>query len=352
MIDEKIIREVREAFSIPAIAVAVVHADKHPEIAIQGVRIAGEKSPVTEHDFFHIGSCSKSVLAVMAAKQVEQGRMRWDQSFFEVFPELRKGARPEYLDCTLERLLLCRAGIAAFTDLNADPIPQFGPVTSNPATAFLQALLSRPPVTPPTKSGFAHRYSNASYSMASAMIERVTGHTYSENIQLTLVDTLGLSAWIGWPNVLSPEQPWGHQLRGGKAEPFPPDHPYRLPACLAPAGDLSMPVTDIARYAQWHLRGLMGKETLLSAETFRRLHFGYDGFSLGIGNGRWGGLRFSGIDGSAGTFFCRALFVPERNAALCIMMNAGTGTADMPAMEKITMKLAKRTFNGWWKWWL
>ncbi|OAD20199.1 hypothetical protein THIOM_004115, partial [Candidatus Thiomargarita nelsonii] len=76
------------------------------------------------------------------------------------------------------------------------------------------------------------------------------------------------------------------------------------------------------------------------------------GFSIGVANGVLGGKSFSGFDGSAGTFFCRSIIVPKSNFAITIMMNAGSGSGTMKAVDRLTMQIIKKHFNWWWKFWL
>jgi D-alanyl-D-alanine carboxypeptidase len=138
----------------------------------------------------------------------------------------------------------------------------------------------------------------------------------------------------------------------GKIETFPPDHEYKLPSLITPAGDLSMTPKDYAKYTQLHLRGLRGCDNYISSVAYQYIHFGHDGFSLGVANGVLAGKRFSGFDGSAGTFFCRSIIVPESDFAFTIMMNAGSGTASMDAVNRLTMRVVKKHLNWWWKFWL
>jgi hypothetical protein len=62
--------------------------------------------------------------------------------------------------------------------------------------------------------------------------------------------------------------------------------------------------------------------------------------------------NLSGMDGSAGTFFCRAIIVPESDFVFTIMTNAGSETAEMKAVDWITMKIVKKRYNWWWKFWI
>ena len=188
--------------------------------------------------------------------------------------------------------------------------------------------------------------------MASAMLERVSGESYEDLVKKTLTGDLGLSVHVGWPNSISADQPWGHMIAKGKVEAFPPSHDYKLPYLIMPAGDLSMTPKDYAKYTQLHLQGLTGSSNYISSESYRYIHFSHDGFSLGVANGVLGGKRYSGFDGSAGTFFCRSIIVPESDFAFTIMTNAGSGSGSMEAVDWLTQRIVEQHFNWWWKFWL
>lgn len=348
----EIVSQARAAYKIPAIALAVMNTETVYLQEVQGVRVFGKPSPATLDDYFHIGSCSKSVLAVMAAKLIEQKKIAWQTRFFDVFPELKANANDAYSDITLEDLFLSEAGIKAYTNGEAEPFPVYGPSVSDTRLEFIKYLVGLPPSSEKKKGRFQHLYSNASYMMASAMLEKVSGLTYEELARKTLTDDLGMSVHIGWPNSLSRDQPWGHMITKGKVEVFAPGHEYKIPYLITPAGDLSMTPKGYAKYTQMHLQGLRGDSNYISSESYRHVHFGHDGFSLGVANGTLGGKRYSGFDGSAGTFFCRSIVVPESDFAFTIMMNAGSGPGSMEAVDWLTMRIIKKNFNWWWKFWL
>ena len=58
----------RKKYNIPAIAVTVMNPETILLQEVQGVRVIDKQDQATLDDYFHIGSCSKSVLAVVAAK--------------------------------------------------------------------------------------------------------------------------------------------------------------------------------------------------------------------------------------------------------------------------------------------
>lgn len=350
----EVVAKARVKFRNPAIAVTVMSSDKIQFQEIQGVRVHGSDEPATLNDYFHIGSCSKSVLGVMAAKLIEEKKIAWSTRFFDIYPELKDEALADYHAITLEDLFLCKAGIKAFTSSKVDHFPEYDDTLKDKRMAFIKTLIKQPPSSTRQKDGkYSHLYSNASYTMASAMLERVSGQDYESLVTQTLTRDMGLAVHIGWPNTLAPEQPWGHQIQKDKIVAFAPEHEYKIPEVITPAGDLSMTVTDYARYTQRHLRGLLGKDDYLTTESYKMLHFGHKGFSLGIGNSSYLGKTMSGFDGSAGTFYCRSLIIPDSDIALTIMTNATDGEAPLEkTAEWISSKIGKRYYNWWWMFWI
>jgi len=55
---------------------------------------------------------------------------------------------------------------------------------------------------------------------------------------------------------------------------------------------------------------------------------------------------------SHGTFFCKAILIPNSDLTFTIMMNAGSGKEQMKAIDWLTMKITKKQFNWWWKFWM
>ena len=208
----EILSEARKLYNVPAIAVTVMNSETIYLQEVQGVRVVGKPAHATLDDYFHIGSCSKSVLAVMAAKLVEQKKITWQTRFFEVFPELEANANQAYRDITLEDLFLSEAGIKAYTNAEAEPFPDFGASVRDKRLEFIKFLVRQSPSSEKKNGKFQHLYSNPSYMMASAMLERVSGLKYEELVRRTLTDDLGMSVHIGWPNSISAQQPWGHMI--------------------------------------------------------------------------------------------------------------------------------------------
>ena len=351
----KRVEEVREKYRIPALVLLAMDSARFELIEVQGTRVAGTENPVTLNDFFHIGSCGKSVLAVIAGKLVEQGKLRWDERLLDRLPEYRELSDPAYSDVTLEDLFLCRAGIAAYTS-DQEVMPDISPRSVDPRLDFARFLLAKPPSSPHEKDGrFKHLYSNVSYTIAACIIERAADAPWEELVAQTLARDLGYAVHIGWPNTLNAQyQPWGHGGVNAKdlLRPYGPEDPYALSILIAPAGDLSMKPLDYAKYVQTHLQGLRGRDGYLKAETVRFIHYGHKGFSIGVGNGQYHGQQVSQFDGSAGTFYCHSIVVPDADYAYVVMANAGHPEA-VKGVYEVSGELMTRRIGKkpWWRFW-
>src|SRR5262245_21848057 len=75
-------------FGLPALAGAVMKEGRVVAAGAVGTRRAGAEIPVTVNDRFHLGSDTKAMTALLAATFVEAGKLRWDSTMADVFPEL------------------------------------------------------------------------------------------------------------------------------------------------------------------------------------------------------------------------------------------------------------------------
>src|SRR5262245_60696499 len=68
---------IREKRKVPALAAAAMKDGKLVAIGATGLRRLGGKERVTVEDKWHIGSCTKSMTASVAARLVERGLLKW-----------------------------------------------------------------------------------------------------------------------------------------------------------------------------------------------------------------------------------------------------------------------------------
>ena len=96
---------IRKKHDLPALAVVVVKDGQICDRVAVGIRKWGDPTPVTTNDIFHIGSCTKSMTATLAAILIDEGKLRWDTTIAGVFPELKGRMDKQYETVTVEQLL-------------------------------------------------------------------------------------------------------------------------------------------------------------------------------------------------------------------------------------------------------
>ena len=102
---------IRKKHDLPALAVVVVKDGRICDRIAVGVRKWGDPTPVTTNDVFHIGSDTKSMTATLTAMLIEEGKLRWDTTIADVFPELKGKMDKQYETVTVEQLLTHRGGV-------------------------------------------------------------------------------------------------------------------------------------------------------------------------------------------------------------------------------------------------
>ena len=298
------------------------------------------KTQSDTRDLFHLGSNTKAITSFIAATLVEQNKISWDTKFFELFPTWLSMSNPAYEDITLQQLLSHQAGIPAYTEgREFDVLPPFEGEKEQQRKEFVQHVLRSKPLGP---IGTSYHYSNAGYSLAAVMLEKVSGKTWEGLVTDIIGDQLGMRYKLGWPNYNDTTQPFGHWIENGRIRALMPDNPYKL-NLIQPGTDLSMPATDYAKFVQFHLNGLLGQDNELKATTYKFLHFGIKDYAIGWNNGLIGEKPVSFHIGSAGTFYTYSLIDTTEKRAYIIMMNCAHplakqgATAFMNIMMKTKM---------------
>lgn len=304
----------RKANNLPALAVSVVNARGLVAHGVAGVRKIGAPARASISDAFHIGSCTKPMTATVIATLVQDGRMSWDQTIGQAFPDW-KDIRDDYRDVRVVDLLTHEGGLPDFgeeEDFKGAPVPR---------TEFAHYALTKPPVVPPRT---AFKYSNAGYVVAAVMAERAAHDRWETLIRTRIFQALHLkSAGLGWPDKL-----WGHTLKKETWTPVDPRGSYQLGERIAPAGDVHMSADDLAEFLRAHLRALRGERTLITPEAAKFMHTKRIKSGAGFGVQKVGDFEpVSVYSGSADTFVTVFAIAPEQDVAVVVDTNGASEDA-------------------------
>ncbi len=276
----------RNTLGVPAIAAAVVDLDGPIAIGAAGIRKLDAQAPATISDKFHIGSCTKSMTAVLAARLVDAQSIQWDTTLAKTFPGYIYHMQPALKPVTLRMLLANRSGQSTEETnaliLRVLSVPHT--LTEQKALLLRDALNLKPIDNPgtATQPGVPYHYSNVGYFLAGMMLEASTAQPWQRLMREEVFLPMGLesagfgpAAQPGFPD--NPDQTWGHKFEAGKLIPVPPGPDADNPEIMGPAGTVHMNVQDFASYAQFHLQNLSGQPELITLASAQVLYEPYPG---------------------------------------------------------------------------
>ena len=178
----ELLNSIRLEERLPGLAAAIIVDGQLHSAAAVGVRETGTKNWLTVNDKFLIGSCAKAFTATTAAILVEEGRLNWETTLRDVFPDL--DMLPEYENLTVEQLLSHRAGLPKnlkegkaswLIDYEFDK--RRGSSQEILRLQYLEKTLQSKLINPP---GQVIHYSNSGYLIVGSILEKISGQTYED----------------------------------------------------------------------------------------------------------------------------------------------------------------------------
>ena len=105
------LEEARERHGLPGIAAAVFNAERMIGVGAAGVRKVGSNAPLLYTDKLQTASITKTMTATITAQLLETGRLSWERTLAEAYPELTAAMDARYRAVTVEMLLRHSAGL-------------------------------------------------------------------------------------------------------------------------------------------------------------------------------------------------------------------------------------------------
>ena len=310
---------------LPGMVGGIIRDERLTAIGAVGIRKIGSTSPMRVDDFLHLGSCTKAMTATMIGTLVDEGKLRWDLTVAEAFPDWAGEIHPDFATVTLDQLLRHRAGLP-------HDVPWWGADRSVSVVEQRRGLLYQAlRVAPTSLPGSKYAYSNAGYVLAAMMAERAAIAPWEDLMRRRVFGPLGMaSAGFGPPGSRGRvDQPWGHRAEGDTVTAVQDDNP----AALGPAGTVHCTLGDWARFGSYHLTGSLGGVRLLEPETLKALHTARAGEDYALGG--WLALERSWAGGKAlahtgsNTFWYSSIWLaPGRDFGVLVVVNAAGKPAE------------------------
>jgi CubicO group peptidase (beta-lactamase class C family) len=277
----------------------------------------GAAQPVTPDDQWHVGSISKSFLATLVARLVDQRRLSWTDTLGAALAADYPALPAPYRDATFLHLLSHRASLVGNLPKEMAAVDSSGADERTQRRQLLAAAFAQTPVAP---LGGRTLYANLGYVAAAAMIEARLGASGQDLMRREVFQPLALrSAGFGPPGHPGQvDQPVGHGLEA-PPRPHPPGRPNDdFPLVIGPAGRIHMTLADLMTYLAAHRDGTR-LVTPAGWETLHTAHFG-DAYALGWNVQSDG--RYS-HDGSNLLWYAVAAFNPKVGVAAAAAANDG-----------------------------
>ncbi|MEV7653358.1 serine hydrolase domain-containing protein [Streptomyces anulatus] len=296
-------------------------------VLTDGVADVERRTPLDPDSRFRIGSMTKTFTAAALLRLVEEERVHLDARVERYLPGVVRGHGNDGRRITVRQLLQHTSGLPDFLDhldprdIVKDPLAHRDPLD------LVNIALAHPPEFDP---GAGWSYSNTGYLLVGMVIERVTGNTYAEEIQRSVIEPLclGETSVPGDDPAIPGPHPRGYARPGDDAPLL--DVTAVNPSVGGAAGGIISSGSDVNRF----LGALVGGDLLRPAQLREMMRTrptgGSDGRRYGLGleskplprGGRYWGHTgdFLGYETAAGAT------VDGRQAT--VMVNLGPGGSD------------------------
>lgn len=270
---DAIIDQALKDFAVPGLGLAVI-ADQEIIIAKgYGFREVEKQLPVTPQTLFAIGSTSKAFTAFVLASLIDEGKLSWDQSLFEIMPDFRLKDAYTTQHLTVRDILSHQSGL-----------PRHDLMWYNSPTGRKELYQRLRYLEPVQELREGYRYQNLMFMTAGIIAERLTGKSWEDNVRERILTPLGMTRTNFSVEESQKDHDFAAPYRRKKQEkslfsfltgqkPAYEKIPFRDIANVGPAGSINSCPEDMARWVQMHLKkGVVGEKRLLEEQTLIEMH--------------------------------------------------------------------------------
>jgi D-alanyl-D-alanine carboxypeptidase len=249
-------------------------------VLTRGVADVKSHAPVRRDSRFRIGSMTKPFVATVVLQLVGEHRVVLDAPVERYLPGVVRGHGNDGRVITVRQLLQHTSGVPDYLTPTYLQEVLKDPLAHRDTRDVLNIALAHPPTFEP---GTGWRYSNTNYLLAGMLIEKVTGHTYGEEIRRRIITPLGLRETYvpGDASAIPGPHPRGY-VRPGEDAPLM-DITAINPSVAGPGGEMISSGTDLNRFLDALVRGRLLRPAQLREMMKTRPTGNPDGRAYGLG---------------------------------------------------------------------
>jgi CubicO group peptidase (beta-lactamase class C family) len=155
---------------------------------------------------FRIGSVTKTFTATMIMQLIDEGKLSLNTTLATYFPQIPNSGK-----ITIEMLLKHRSGLYDY--VNGSPDREWIKKPQSKDNILQEIVKGTPGFSPDKKVA----YNNSGFYLLASIIEKITGHTYNENLQERICSKLQMNnTYSPVDNELKINEANGYKLEDGK----------------------------------------------------------------------------------------------------------------------------------------
>jgi CubicO group peptidase (beta-lactamase class C family) len=307
---DKIANDALRQSGVPSASIAVVRDGKLAYARAYGDARLDPKTPATPAMRYSIGSISKEFTAAAILLLQQQGKLNLDDKVAKFFPDLTDADH-----ITLRQILSHTSGYQDFW-----PQDYLMPMMKQPTTpAHIMEVWAKKPLD--FAPGSQWQYSNTGYTIAGAIVQKLTGQIPFEYLQQHVFPKLGITDAYDTNVHALPAT----DARGYSRNALGPLHPSEKEGVdwMFGAGELAMTASDLAK---WDIA--MIDQTLLQPASWHAMQTEVvlnnglgSGYGLGVFVGKMDGHRMISHDGEVMGFTAGNTIFPDDKVAVVVLTN-------------------------------
>ncbi|MEH1838214.1 MAG: serine hydrolase domain-containing protein [Nostoc sp.] len=301
-------------------AVMYINTPKGSWLGASGVNNLSTKTRMKTTDGFSIASMSKTFMAVVVLKLVEQGKIKLDQPIATYLP---RDISPHIVNSdkiTVRQLLNHTSGVAEYLDTKEFIQATAKRSRSQPWKAR-EAIKYMYQEQPQANPGEKFIYTDCNYILLELIVENITRGTLAQAIRTQILKPLGLKhtfTELREPTIGEVATGYGDRNKDGKLDSYAQVNDGNG---LGDGGLVST-AEDLAKFA----KALFAKKTLLSPKMMKEMLKFKDngeGYSYGLGVERYSSplAKAIGHSGIAYGFATLLAYLPNQNTTIIVLLN-------------------------------
>jgi D-alanyl-D-alanine carboxypeptidase len=321
---DKLVTDTLARTGVPSASVAIVKDGQIAYIKTYGDAKLEPKTPSTTQMRYSIGSISKQFTAAAILLLQEQGKLSLDDKVAKYIPDLTRAN-----EVTIRQLLSHTSGYQDYWPQDYVMKPMLEPIT---ARKIMDTWAKKPLDFEP---GTKWQYSNTSYVIAGAIVEKVAGISFFQFLQQSIFKPLNMTSVMSVDKgKLTESDPVGYlRYALGPLRVAPKEGTGWLFA----AGELAMTAEDLAK---WDIsiidRKLLKPSSYLALGTETLLKDGLGtNYGLGVTVTSPGGHRALSHGGGVSGFTTSNIVFPDDRVAVVVLTNLDSGGASGPIASGI-----------------